>query len=320
MKMYTRLLLIAVGCMLYVCACSKKNDVSPSVPSYDSTGTQVQPDFTAGANLWAGANVCFTINRKVTTARWDFGDGTPEIYTGPGLYCHVFAAGTYTVTLTVDDDTTQRIAKAITIRPYYQFSYAGDSVAGDTLWFTSSTYPSSGNTYAWTFGDGTASAEAHPWHVYASPGTYTVRLVVNNEESYACTRKVIINRDPLYTHLVAGIRVLHDCQLVTRPAGWPEYTTYYPDSTMNFQYINKLTLKLNLNTYFFNEAQSHGNILRFDKQAYYGNELMFNENYPGTLTYYIAEDSISYRNVTAGILHGSSPGSIFDYTFTAHAP
>jgi hypothetical protein len=36
-------------------------------------------------------------------------------------------------------------------------------------------------TYAWDFGDGTASSEPHPRHTYAQAGTYIVRLTVNGE-------------------------------------------------------------------------------------------------------------------------------------------
>jgi PKD repeat protein len=36
------------------------------------------------------------------------------------------------------------------------------------------------DSWAWDFGDGSTSADRNPVHTYASPGTYTVRLVASN--------------------------------------------------------------------------------------------------------------------------------------------
>lgn len=59
--------------------------------------------------------------------------------------------------------------------------------------------------WSWTFGDGTTSAEQHPRHLYARPGTYEVRLAVRRPESADTAARpafVTIRAPPLRTTIV----------------------------------------------------------------------------------------------------------------------
>ena len=62
--------------------------------------------------------------------------------------------------------------------------------AGSRILFTDS---SSGppTTWAWDFGDGTGSTVQHPGHVYAAPGTYTVKLTATNTSGTSTTTSVV---------------------------------------------------------------------------------------------------------------------------------
>ena len=51
---------------------------------------------------------------------------------------------------------------------------------GDTVVFTNHSTPASDLTYTWSFGDGTTSTEANPVHIYYTPGTVNVRLIITN--------------------------------------------------------------------------------------------------------------------------------------------
>lgn len=49
-----------------------------------------------------------------------------------------------------------------------------------------------GTDWYWTFGDSTATSTQSPSHRFRKPGKYTVRLVVDNRESWSCTKIVTV--------------------------------------------------------------------------------------------------------------------------------
>ncbi len=69
--------------------------------------------------------------------------------------------------------------------------FTSDTVcAGDTTNFTDLSYDSLANVtgWKWYFGDGNTNfTDQHPTHVYGSPGTYTTRLVVFNDDTTYCS-------------------------------------------------------------------------------------------------------------------------------------
>jgi gliding motility-associated-like protein len=65
------------------------------------------------------------------------------------------------------------------------FTYTvSEACAGDTLSCTNLSIPASDLTYTWSFGDGGSSIATNPLHVYYSPGTFTIRLIITNTKCY----------------------------------------------------------------------------------------------------------------------------------------
>jgi PKD repeat protein len=120
---------------------------------------------------------------QIVSWTWNFGDGANSNERNPS---HTYnAAGTYTVRLRVtgDDGVTSDAEQSITVsEPLPDAPVANFTATVDAL-RVSFTDSSTGqvDTYTWDFGDGTASNERNPVHDYAAGGTYTVRLIVENE-------------------------------------------------------------------------------------------------------------------------------------------
>ena len=135
---------------------------------------------------------------SITKYEWNFGDGNAGTSVSPK---HPYAtAGTYTVTLTVEDeygltDTTTTTATiteppeepeepenippiADAGGPYYEF--AGVAILFDG----SDSYDPDGSSisYRWSFGDGATSTKEMPSHAYSKAGNYTIRLTVTDEK------------------------------------------------------------------------------------------------------------------------------------------
>jgi len=107
---------------------------------------------------------------------WSFGDGTSSTAANPvKVYT---ASGTYTVKLrTTGDAGADSVTTSVIVspNPVYGF-FINDSVqelTGNSFSFTS-TAPTAGNTYYWTFGDGGTSTDANATHSYTAAGIYTV--------------------------------------------------------------------------------------------------------------------------------------------------
>jgi PKD repeat protein len=138
---------------------------------------------------------------------WSFGDGGSSTLQHP---THTYTtSGTYVVTLTVqnlfgtDTGTLKTdivvlppVTTAPTTSPTYApgpgpsgtppvANFTGTPRAGDaplTVRFTD-TSMGGPNWWRWDFGDGLLSSEMSPSHLYSSPGTYTVTLIIRNDHS-----------------------------------------------------------------------------------------------------------------------------------------
>jgi PKD repeat protein len=132
---------------------------------------------------------------SITSYAWSFGDG----HTGSGRTpSHTYASpGTYSVTLTVTDSSSQRttVSQQLTVLagPTAQFSPAGaQTLEGSGIGFdaTASSGGASGAAiagYAWSFGDGATAIGTTASHAYTSPGTYTVKLTVTDTTGAAAS-------------------------------------------------------------------------------------------------------------------------------------
>jgi PKD repeat protein len=152
--------------------------VSPGSPSVNQ-----KVNFNASAST---ANP----GRVIRSYNWDFGDGK----TGTGVTTsHSYTtAGTYTVVLVVTDDaghkgtTTQDVTVSngnpiavVTIAPPSAPTNQNVSFIG------SQSTAAPGRTivsYSWNFGDGATGSGATTTHPYSTAGTYTVTLVVTDDQ------------------------------------------------------------------------------------------------------------------------------------------
>jgi PKD repeat protein len=132
--------------------------------------------------------------RTLTKYAWDFGDGA--FFTGSTAQAtHTFAnAGSFTVFLTVTDDSgqTARTSNAVTVAaagavaPTASFTSSPSSPGvNQTVFFNASASTAAVGhtltTYAWDFGDGTTGTGVTSTHSYNRVGTFTVTLVVTDD-------------------------------------------------------------------------------------------------------------------------------------------
>ncbi|WP_104091171.1 PKD domain-containing protein [Arthrobacter sp. GMC3] len=151
--------------------------------------------------------------QTIASYKWDFGDGSP---TGTGVTPnHTYStAGNYTVVLTVTSSsgvaaTASRIVTAVVPNQAPVASFVA-GVAGLTV-----SVDGSGSTdadgsvasYAWQFGDGSTGTGKTASHVYAAAGSYTVTLVVTDDQglaSAAVTKSVTVTAPPVNQAPVAS--------------------------------------------------------------------------------------------------------------------
>jgi len=116
----------------------------------------------------------------VTAWAWDFGDGTGSTAKSPS---HSYGSpGSYTVTLAATGpggSSTMTASTPITVTapaPVADFAMTPTSgVAPLSVAFTDAT-TGIVTSWAWSFGDGTTSADQNPTHTFSTPGSYTVKL------------------------------------------------------------------------------------------------------------------------------------------------
>ncbi len=128
---------------------------------------------------------------NATDFTWEFPGGNPATSSAFEPTVVYSEAGTYSVTLTAsnsDGSDTKTITDYIIVSdiPIAAFDFAIDEL---TVAFIDES--EGADTYLWDFGDGTTSTANQPTHTYASDGTYTVTLTVENECGQATTSRVV---------------------------------------------------------------------------------------------------------------------------------
>ncbi len=133
-------------------------------------------------------NVRFTdlSNNSPKSWKWNFGDGATSTLRNPN---HTFAAGSYTVTLTVtnsggsDESIGNGVIEVIPKTPPVADFTASPRRGGTPLIvnFTDESLNSPASHF-WEFGDGTTGFTKNPVHFYSWPGNYTVNLTVTNSD------------------------------------------------------------------------------------------------------------------------------------------
>ena len=137
---------------------------------------------------------------------WDLGDGTTA--SGPTV-AHTFAAGNYSITLTVtdNDDFTAAASDTLSVRPLRwpeaSFSESAALVSpGTNVTFNASHSSDVDGTiveYTWDFGDESTDSGIAVVHAYPVSGLYTVTLTVLDNDGLAnsTTQDVQVNAPPV---------------------------------------------------------------------------------------------------------------------------
>jgi gliding motility-associated-like protein len=144
----------------------------------DVTIKSPKASFTGPSNGCTGSAYTFTnTTTDPGSAKWFYGDGSSS--TNTDGYHTWSVAGTYTVSLVINDGTCQDTFKSrITISDgppdSFSFSPKEPCPAPQTINFT---FKGSGaSRYSWSFGDGGTSTAANPPHTYLNNGVYSVTL------------------------------------------------------------------------------------------------------------------------------------------------
>jgi PKD repeat protein len=157
---------------------------------------------------------------------WNFGDGSTSSLRHPS---HVYAsAGTYTVSLTVRDDTdlsASSSSQVITFDPpsppsaYFTFVCANlecDFTDESTDWDSSIV------SWSWNFGDGATSQQRNPRHLFADAGNHGVTLTVTDSTSLSTPRTRFVPVTSCFTATNAN----HYAAVRATRTGFFSYTYY----------------------------------------------------------------------------------------------
>ncbi len=111
---------------------------------------------------------------------WSAPGATPETSTGQNPSFTFGSAGTYTITLEASNAAgVSANSLSVTVGDAPQSAFTAAVALGETT--LALTNQSQGaDSYAWDFGDGSASTATEPAHSYAQDGTYTVQLIATN--------------------------------------------------------------------------------------------------------------------------------------------
>ncbi|KAA0002972.1 MAG: PKD domain-containing protein [Thermoplasmata archaeon] len=163
------------------------------------------------------------IDGFVTVWLWDFGDGNISYEQNPNH--SYWDNGNYTITLTVTDDdgALHTIQKEITITnipPIADFSWIPSLPStSDFIYFMDNSSDLDGNivNYTWNFGDGNMSYEKDAMHKYADNGTYTVTLLIrdNDNATDVVVKKITVSNVPPHADFTFTPTSPKDVQTVT---------------------------------------------------------------------------------------------------------
>ncbi|MBK9046013.1 MAG: PKD domain-containing protein [Bacteroidetes bacterium] len=209
-----------------------------------SVTVNLTPEAIASANGTSGCApyaVTFTnTSQHATTYNWNFGDGSTGTNANPS---HTYAvAGDYTVTLIATGaggcKDTLILTPQIHVKATPSAAFTSNVTAGCmplTVNFNDMSTGLVGAQYAWVFGNGQSSSQQNPVATFTAAGTYTVQLVVTNDEGCSDTTSSTIVVDPLPVAQATMSNALGCSPLVTTftniSTGAGSYTWFFGDNT-----------------------------------------------------------------------------------------
>lgn len=130
---------------------------------------------------------------------WDFGDGNVSTEQNPQHTYNI--SDTFDVSLTVVNSfgcrktirDTSLIKVGGLIRAGFTYTYNNICKPPSTIKFNDLSISKTPITYQWTFGDGAASTEKDPVHIYTTSGNFTAQLIIINEEGCSDTTSQTIS-------------------------------------------------------------------------------------------------------------------------------
>lgn len=175
----------------------------PNVISVNNT----QSNFSVPAPVTACAP--FNVNFSDSSAgavswQWDFGDGATSSDQNPS---HTYMVpGVYNVSLGTHTNGSN-CDQGIPLYSSYiikggsaDFSFTTELCPPYTAYFNDSSVNAA--SWLWDFGDGTTSTQENPTHIYANPGSYSIRLTITTNDG--CTYTTIHNYAVTFTPLIAS--------------------------------------------------------------------------------------------------------------------
>lgn len=135
----------------------------------------------------------------ITNWIWDFGDGIISNEQNPA---HTYnLSDTFDVLLTVTNsfgckNTFQNkslVKVGSVVQAGFSYVYSNACKPPATITFTNTSQSGSTMDYQWYFGDGSASTQVSPVHVFATSGNFTVKLEATNENGCTNTFQQIIS-------------------------------------------------------------------------------------------------------------------------------
>lgn len=170
----------------------------------------------------------------VINTSWNFGDGSTSTDQNP---VHTYGApGNYTVTLIASTafGCSDTLSQQITIYepPVPAFSFV-NACDGTPVAFNDQSTSNDGTiaNWAWTFGDGTGSASASPYHPYPAAGTYAVTLTVAT--TFGC-EATMTDSVTIFGLPVPVISVANNCEY--DPVSFTSITASGDTSLYNYQW------------------------------------------------------------------------------------
>ena len=135
----------------------------------------------------------------ISSYSWDFGDGSPEVYTANATHVYT-TAGLFVITHTVigNGGCLNRVIDTI----YVNASPKADFVSANTCIGQESVFTdkSKGSpiSWNWNFNDGSTNTNQNPKHVYLKAGLYNVKLQI--QTGLGCTdtitKRIVVYMDP----------------------------------------------------------------------------------------------------------------------------